>query len=286
MKVQLECYECVTKRALRLAGLMTGEPERRREIVDSMLKIFLAMRPHCSTPEISAEFNRIFAEYTGVDDYFREQKRLSTRLGLRLLPSLREMAEKSDNPFETALLLAISGNVIDYGMNPDFTLDAVEERIPQALSESFDREAARRLELEMNRAERIVYVLDNCGEAVIDRLLIERFPGKITVGVRGKAIFNDVTRKDAIDSGITAPIIESGSALPGVSRKYSSPEFLAELDRADLIVAKGQGNFESIEECGFGPTFFLMRVKCAVVSEKIGAPLNAIQIIGRNLKEL
>ncbi len=284
MKVQLGCYECVTKRALRLAGLMTEEPERRREFVDTMLKSFLGMRPYCSTPEISGEFNRIFAGHTGVYDFFKEQKRLSTQLGLKLLPDLQKMVERSDNPFETALLLVISGNVIDYGMNPDFVLEAVEERILGVFGEPFDREAVRRLEVEMNRAERIVYVLDNCGESVIDRLLIERFPGKITVAVRGNPIFNDATRQDAIDSGIIAPIIESGAALPGVSRKYCSPEFLAELDRADLIISKGQGNFESIEECGFGPTFFLLRVKCAVVSEKIGAPLNSIQIIGRNLK--
>lgn len=284
MRVQLGCYECVTKRALRLAELMTEEPERRRGFVDTMLKTFLGMRPHCSTPEISGEFNRIFAEHTGIYDFFKEQKRLSTRLGLELLPSLQNMVEKSGNPFETALLFAISGNVIDYGMNPDFTLDAVEDRIRGVVSEPFDREAACRLEAEMNRAEHIIYVLDNCGEAVIDRLLIERFPGKITVAVRGNPIFNDATRQDAIDSGIGAPIIESGSALPGVSRNCCSPEFLAELDRADLIIAKGQGNFESIEECNFGPAFFLMRVKCAVVSEKIGAPLNSIQIIGHNLK--
>ena len=281
MQVQLGCYACVVKRAIRLAGLITDDLETKKKHIDAMLKTFLGMRDGCSTPEISCEFNQYFGRQTGVYDFFAEAKKRSTEIGLAVLPKLQKVVEASSDPFVTALLLAVSGNLIDYGNDPNFVLENIEERILAVLKEPYDHAAAKRLEAEMQAAERIVYVLDNCGEAVVDRLMIERFPGKITVAVRGKPIFNDAMRQDAIDSGITAPLIETGAGVPGVSRKYCSKEFLDTLDAADLIIAKGQGNFESIEECGFKHVFFLLRVKCQMVADSLKAPINSLQIIER-----
>ena len=137
----------------------------------------------------------------------------------------------------------------------------------------------------MESAVKIVYILDNCGEAVIDRLLIELFPRKITVAVRGRAILNDVTREDALASGLDfVPIVDTGDNTPGVSLPHCSAEFLATLRSVDLVIAKGQGNFESMgEEFRDRPTFYLLRTKCAVICEQLGAELNTIQILGRNL---
>ena len=281
MQVQLGCYACVVKRAIRLAGLITDDLETKKKHIDAMLKTFLAMRDGCSTPEISCEFNQYFGRQTGVYDFFAEAKKRSTEIGLSVLPKLQKVVEASADPFVTALLLAVSGNLIDYGNDPNFVLENIEERILAVLEEPYDHAAAKRLEAEMQAAKKIVYVLDNCGEAVVDRLMIERFPGKITVAVRGKPIFNDAMRQDAIASGITAPLIETGAGVPGVSRKYCSKEFLETLDAADLIIAKGQGNFESIEECGFKHVFFLLRVKCQMVADSLKAPINSLQIIER-----
>ena len=281
MQVQLGCYACVVKRAIRLAGLITDDLETKKKHIDAMLKTFLAMRDGCSTPEISCEFNQYFGRQTGVYDFFAEAKKRSTEIGLEVLPKLQKVVEASEDPFVTSLLLAVSGNLIDYGNDPNFVLENIEKRILAVLDEPYDHAAAKRLETEMQAAKRIVYVLDNCGEAVVDRLMIERFPGKITVAVRGKPIFNDAMRQDAIASGITAPLIETGAGVPGVSRKYCSKEFLDTLDAADLIIAKGQGNFESIEECGFKHVFFLLRVKCQMVADSLQAPINSLQIIER-----
>ncbi|MBP5531442.1 MAG: DUF89 family protein, partial [Lentisphaeria bacterium] len=184
-----------------------------------------------------------------------------------------------------ALLFAIGGNIIDYGVNQDFDIESAERQILQVLDYEYDRESAAELRRRMESADDIVYILDNCCEAVIDRLLIERFPGKITVAVRGRPILNDVTREDASASGLdSVPMIDNGDGAPGVSLRRSSPEFLERLRSADLVIAKGQGNFEAMgDEFTARPAFYLLRTKCEVICSQLGAKLNSIQIIGRNL---
>lgn len=279
MKFQPGCYECAARRILRFAKMITDDNEEQKELIASMLQTFLDNRKNYTSPELSADFHRFFAARTGAEDLYVEEKKRSTELGLRLLPLLQEKVRKSSDPFLTAAVLAVSGNVIDYGMHPELELETAEKTILDSLNEPFDRYAIWNMEREMERAEKIVYLLDNCGEAVLDRLIIERFPGKITVAVRGNPIFNDVTRKEAVESGITAPFIDSGAGVPGVSRTKCSAEFIRELDEADLIIAKGQGNFESGSECRFKNIFFLLRVKCAVAAEVLKRPLNSLQIL-------
>ena len=180
--------------------------------------------------------------------------------------------------------LAIGGNIIDYGVNPEFNLLEAEAGIREVFDLPFDREACADLKRRMDQAKSIFYMLDNCGEAVVDRLLMEPYADKLTIGVRGLPVLNDVTRREAKLSGIDfAPIIDTGDCAPGVSLRHSSPEILDALSRADLVISKGQGNFESLDEEFTCPVYFLLRVKCKVVAERLNRPLGSIQIIGRNL---
>ena len=119
---------------------------------------------------------------------------------------------------------------------------------------------------------------------MIDRLLIERYRDKITVGVRGYPILNDVTRREAALSGIEGVrIVDTGDRAPGVSLRHSGRELLDAMRGADVVVSKGQGNFESLDEGCERPVFFLLRVKCRVVAERVQSPLGSIRLIGRNL---
>ena len=283
MKIQLGCYECVMTMVIRLARQMSGDPARQRELADELLGIFAERKKEFSPPELAWEYYKIFRRETGVADPFLEEKRRSTELGLKLLDEMRSHVEASSDPFQAALRLAVGGNIIDFGATPDFDIADAKKRILEVLDQPCDEQTVADLHRRMDRAKNIVYVLDNCGEAVLDRLLIERFPGRITVAARGGAIFNDVTREDVAASGITAPVIDSGVALPGVSLKCSAPDFVEALRRADLVVAKGQGNFESLEGEFDRPVYFLLRVKCAVISGLLGAPQGSLQVIGRNL---
>ena len=288
MKIQPGCHHCI-EHQLKLLSETIGKNDASKMplILKELMAIYAEVADSASPPELAALYYEYFERKTGIGDPFQREKRHSTELALRLLPELRRIVDEAgEGAFERALLLAIGGNIIDYGVNPDFDIGDAERQIRQVLDYEYDRAAAAELRRRMERARSIIYILDNCGEAVIDRLLIERYPDKITVAVRGRAILNDVTRADAVASGLDfVPIIDNGDGAPGVSLRRSSPEFLRQLRAADLVIAKGQGNFEAMgDEFHDRPAFYLLRTKCAVICEQLGAKLNSIQIIGRNLQ--
>ena len=286
MKIQQGCHKCIEHQLKLLSDAMGDNEASRTLVLDQLISIYRGVADTASPPELAAMYYEFFEKKTGIADPFRREKEFSTKLALRLLPELRKSVENAgEGAFDRALLFAIGGNIIDYGVNPDFDIESAERQILQVLDYDYDRESAAELRRRMENAKDIVYILDNCGEAVIDRLLIERYPGKVTIAVRGKPILNDVTREDAIASGLDfVPIIDNGDGAPGVSLRRSSPEFLQRLKSADLIVAKGQGNFEAMgDEFDSSPAFYLLRTKCEVICSQLGARLNSIQIIGRNL---
>ena len=287
MKIQPGCHRCI-EHQLKLLSTAIGKNDASKTplVLNELMAIYTGVADSASPPDLAAMYYEYFEKKTGISDPFQNEKRRSTELALRLLPELRKLVDEAgEGAFERALLLAIGGNIIDYGVNPDFDIGDAERQIRQVLEYRYDRAAAAELRRHMERARSIVYILDNCGEAVIDRLLIERFPDKITVAVRGRPILNDVTRADAIASGLDfVPIIDNGDGAPGVSLRRSSSDFLRQLAAADLVIAKGQGNFEAMgDEFHDRPAFYLLRTKCDVICEQLGAALNSIQIIGRNL---
>ncbi len=285
MRVQIDCYPCILSQLSELAKLAVGDEEEQHALVKRLLKLVLEADDQTTPPEFAAQFHSIVAQLSGIEDPFREVKDRSTELGLSLLPELRRIVAASPDPFEAAVRLAIGGNIIDYGVNPNFKLQDAKEKIHEVLDLPFDRKSCAELKRRLDAAESIFYMLDNCGEAVIDRLLIEPYAEKITLGVRGLPILNDVTRREAELSGITGVrrIVDTGDRAPGVSLRNSSTELLDAMRSADIVIAKGQGNFESLDEGFEHPIFFLLRTKCPVVAKRLQSPLNAIRIIGRNL---
>ena len=285
MKIDFKCYDCIFKLILELSEQLGSDGETRKRLANEMLEKFVEVSARGgSPPELLAHlWGEIRFEASGCADPMREIKRNSTELGLRLLPRLREAVRDSDAPFDTAVRLAAAGNIIDYGIFRDLDLAQAEKSILAVLEEPYDRAAAAELKRRMDEADSIFYMLDNCGEAVIDRLLMEPYREKLTVGVRGKPVLNDVTPGDAADSGIDfAPVIDTGDATAGVSFTRSKPEFLEKLESASLVIAKGQGNFESMEHLFKGHVFYLFRAKCSVITALLGCPANSIQIIPRN----
>ncbi len=283
MRVGIDCYGCIIN---QLAGLVRqAEPtvEGQRALMREFLKQVLAADEETTPPEFAACFHREVRRRTGVADPFRREKDRSTELALALLPELTaELARRGDD-FVSLLKLVIGGNIIDFGVDPKFDLARAEARIREVFELPLDLTAAARLEAALDRAQSVFYMLDNCGEAVFDRLLIDRYRDKITVGVRGGPILNDVTRRELEPSGIRGVrVVDTGDDAPGVSLRRSSPEFVRALTSAELVVAKGQGNYESLDRYE-RPIFFLLRVKCPVVARVLNEPLGALKIAGRNL---
>lgn len=285
MNLTFDCYECVLKQALLLAGQISQNDSKRREIMREMLDFIRHNAEHIVPPEMAMYLFGVFERETGISDQFREIKIKSTRLGLELLDEFRTLVNNSDDPLKTAIRISIGGNIIDYGVNPHFQLADAADEIRKVLDMPYDQAALDDLAERIRSAKQVFYMLDNCGEAVLDRLVLENIPGKVVVGVRGKPAINDVTRTEAIESGITNwEIVDTGVGAPGVLLDKAPAEFLDAIKKSDLVITKGQGNFESLESRFTAkPLYFLMRIKCKVIAEFLKVPMGSIQIIGRNI---
>lgn len=280
MLVQFDCYKCVFNQVVEMAKQSSTDDRERRQMLKLFIEDIIEHADNSTPPEMAAMFYTRFCEKTGINDPFAEVKHRSTMLAKELFPELQEMVRNSSDPFETALRTAIGGNVIDFGANPDFKLADAAEKIRETANLPLDENMLALLREKCKEAKDIFYILDNCGEAVIDRLLIDQIGAeKITLGVRGKPILNDVTRAELSDSGLSGlPVIDTGDRAPGVSLKNSSPEFLEKLASADLVITKGQGNFESLADRTGKKVFFLFRVKCPVIRMQTGALPGSLQI--------
>ncbi|MBQ8754683.1 MAG: DUF89 family protein [Lentisphaeria bacterium] len=283
MAIPFECYDCILGSLSGLVRRATDDIALQHKLMKEFLRAVADADEEATPPEFAAFFHRRVKELSGVEDFYREEKERSTELGLKLLPELQKIVQNSADPFETAVRFVMGGNIIDYGANPDFDLDTAEKAICEVSDMPLDKTAVVRLKNAMDDAENILYMLDNCGEAVIDHLLIGNYKEKITIGVRGEAILNDMTPQEAEASGYGGfPLIHTGDMAPGVSLRNSSPKFLQALRKFDLIIAKGQGNYETLCELD-RPIFHLLRIKCPVIAERTGGTLGSLYIEGRNI---
>ena len=286
MLIQFDCCDCIMKQTIQMARDLSPVQEKRWEFFGEFLKIFQRLYGVASPPELAAEYFELYAKMSGIEDGFEEIKRRSTELGRALYDELETLCVDSGNDaFINRVKLAISGNMIDYGVNPDFDLDCAEKHIREVLELPCDAEALDDLKCRIEKAENILYILDNCGEAVLDRLLLETMKDKVTIGVRGMPIINDITRKELAASALDDfPVIDTGCNAPGAPLRLISPEFRHKMENVDLVIAKGQGNFESLE--GFftaRPIYFLFRAKCPVIQKYLDVSFGSLQIVGRNL---
>ncbi|HQL22759.1 MAG TPA: ARMT1-like domain-containing protein, partial [Opitutaceae bacterium] len=203
-------------------------------------------------------------------------KQRFNRLARELLPPLAEAVAQSADSFAAAVRLAIAGNIIDLGAKSGLTEDEARQTAATALEQPLIGALAELREA-VSRARRILYLCDNAGEIVFDRVLIGQLPrGAVTVAVRGHAVINDATREDAEAAGLAelAEVIDNGSAMPGTVLADCSPEFRRRFAEADLVIAKGQGNYESLH-AERAPLFCLFRVKCAIVATHCGHPVGS-----------
>lgn len=284
MKITFECIPCLIGHAIHVAKMVSNDDEVRYDIIRKTLAqagdIDLSLTP----PEQARLIHQIIKTASGVEDPYSTEKDQSTEFALKLMPAVREKIANSEDPFETIVRLVIAGNIIDYGAIRDFDLDTAQKRIFEVFDMSVDLDAIHLLEKEMDKAKNVFYMADNCGEAVFDRLLIERYRDKITLGVRGGPILNDLTEREIKQSELDiVPYVHTGDMTPGVSLRHSSAEFLDKMRSADLVIAKGQGNYETLNEYD-RPIFFLLRVKCQIIADLIGnVKLGDLQVIPKNI---
>ncbi|MCL0035035.1 ARMT1-like domain-containing protein [Thermodesulfovibrionales bacterium] len=280
MRVHLDCFPCFLKQTVIAARLGTEDEAIQVNILKGVLDEIKAT-DMSQPPAYSTTFlHRKMRQLLGKDPY-KEVKSKYNQIALELYPEFKEKVEKSHDPLWTATRLAIAGNIIDFGI---FTAVDIVGTIDRALNNSIAIDEYLSFRDAVNKNSEVLYLLDNAGEIVFDRLLIEVLSSmgkKVRAVAKGHPVLNDSTMEDAIEVGLTniCEVFDNGSDCIGTILELTSPEFVQEFIASRFIISKGQGNFETL--CSFTPVregslhgvpqiFFLLQSKCSVVAREFG----------------
>ncbi len=277
MKSYLDCYPCFFTQAIRTSRMITSDEKKIWQILNEVSLSLPEIRFGATPPEIGREVYRIISKRTGIKDPYRKIKEKCTRQALSLYPELKKLINSSEDRLMTAIRISIAGNIIDFGANFDFDL---KKDVGTILSQDFSINHYREFCEALDKARKILYLADNAGETVFDRFLIEEINKPVIYVVRAHPIINDATREDALLAGIdkVAEIVSSGCDAPGNILKFCSDEFLKVYRSADLIISKGQGNYEGLSDED-RPIFFLLKAKCHVIARDIGIDEGSIVLM-------
>lgn len=273
MRTYLDCFPCFMRQALNAARVATNDENLQREVLNSVAKMMPQLPLSVTPPEIAQQTYKLVYKITGNNDPFRELKRIANQRALDLYPRFKDAVARADDPLLAACKLAIAGNSIDLGplsspMGPD---NITESAILSPLAIDDYAEFVKRIQ----NSKRILYLGDNAGEIVFDRILIEELRQvrelDISFVVRESPIINDATLYDALSVGLdgAATIISSGSDAPATILSQCSQEMLGLYHSADVIISKGQGNYESLSSEHVN-IFFLLKAKCQLVARQLG----------------
>ena len=278
MKTYFDCIPCFVRQTLDAARLVTNDEKVHEQVLRKVLKLASEMDMNMTPPAMAQKIHRIIRKMTKTVDPYKKEKQKFNEFALKLLPKFQKLIAESKKPLEIAVRLAIAGNIIDLGVKCSIKLDQTEKIINQALTDEFDLTDFDDFKRQITEAKKILYLADNAGEIVFDRLLIEQInPKRITLVVRGMPIINDATIEDAKETGLTELVetIDNGDDAPGTILKSCSCNMKKRFDEADLVIAKGQGNFETLSDVE-KKLFFILKAKCPVVAQRLNCKIGAL----------
>ena len=291
MLMRKECAVCILNQIIRVTDYMKLDKERSNLIFKKSLK-----RTHeidyseMTPPFFSGKIYDIVTDLTGTDDPYKKLRKEQNDLILDNIKMFRNRISGSDDPLFTSLFYSLIGNIIDYGGVEIFDTDQIFCDLDK---NRITVNEYNKLKEKLDEAETMLIISDNAGEAVFDMLFMEqikrKFPElKIIYGVRSGPAINDVIKEDAYYIGIGkyAEIVETGSTYAGTVIEHSDPGFIKIFNSADIVISKGQGNFETLEMEEEKDIFFIFKVKCRIVAEHSGLPLNSLVLgySGLNLR--
>ena len=274
MKTYLDCIPCFLRQALEAARAVTDDEHILRKVLSSVAGIVPELPLDVTPPEIAQRVYRIVADITGNRDPCYEAKQQANQLALSLYPRLKKVVADSDDPLLVACKLAVAGNSIDLGP-PQSNYGDLNSIVELALVSPLGINDYEKFRKSIGESSHILYLGDNAGEIVFDRMLIEELRQlndfDIDFVVREKPIINDATSDDALAVGLdkVARIVSSGSDAPATILSQCSPQMLRLYHSADVIIAKGQGNYESLDG-ELKNIFFFLKAKCPVIAKLLG----------------
>jgi uncharacterized protein with ATP-grasp and redox domains len=261
------CFFCFTRAFEKLIDKENISNEAKNNFTHDMIGLYYNNWNKISAPEFSRELHHILRNYTHNPDPYLNEKKENNDQVLRKFPELENIIRQSKVPFDTTLRLAIAGNIIDFAANDNFDLQAT---INKALNSEFAIDHSKQLKEAIENAKTVLYLGDNAGEIVFDKLFIRTINHpRLTFVVRGAPVINDATIDDAEYTGMkeTANVISNGYDAASTIPEKSSKQFQKYFREADVIISKGQGNLEGLFPLNDKRIFFLLMVKCDVMAE-------------------
>ncbi|WP_428353937.1 damage-control phosphatase ARMT1 family protein [Methyloprofundus sp.] len=268
MKTYLDCYPCLMRQALSAARRAGASDNQQHSILLKTMEELSAFPTGSNPAQLAYRIHQQVQQLTNNLDPYRDDKDQATQQALALYPELKKKVSQAADPLDMAVRIAIAGNIIDLGVADSYDLEATLARV---LTQAFAINDLASLRNALAQSMSVLYLADNAGETVFDRVLIETLDIPVNYVVKAGPIINDATREDAVAAGIepVANIIDNGSNAPGTLLDQCSELFRKRFAQADLILAKGQANYESLSNSS-APIFFLLQAKCNVIARDLG----------------
>ena len=275
MKIQPQCASCLLSRVHYEASLSTDDEALIKKAVKEALKtLFENFSYENIATNVSTAIHRKVYEVLGDPDPYREVKKRANEIAKSLYPFLREIVESHEDPFRASAIASIAGNSFDYGvLGYRVEEDSLKESFLKALKKGL---AIDDLDKIKGRLQDVVYITDNCGEIVFDKLFIEqlkKYGAKITLLVRGRPILTDATVEDAESANLSTmvdEILTTGTNAVGINPEEMPEKSVKKLETASLIIAKGMANYESLSDLNFRPVLYMLKAKCNPVAQSLG----------------
>lgn len=273
MRSNLDCIPCFMRQAVE-AGRQISTDEALiakalRRIASTISEFDLSLSP----PEMGQQIHRILRQEVGCADPYLSIKKHSTKIALSMLDHMSDLLMKAEDPFEVAIRFAIAGNIMDFGQASAWDDKHIKASFDKVLIQPINTNLVSQLKSTLASSSTLLILADNAGESVFDRMLIEQLPAhlEVTYAVKGSAVINDSLKADAIDAGIdsVAHIIDNGTDAPGSVLHQCSDLFIDYFNEADVVIAKGQANFETLNLVD-REVYFLTQIKCPVIAQYYG----------------
>ena len=280
MQTYLDCIPCFFRQGLTESRLVGSDEADQKRVLNKIAELIPNLPLHATPPEMALTVHELIVEVIKEEDPYKEIKKMCNDEALALFSELKKRVDNAANPLLRAVELSIAGNIIDYGANADLDLQKeldllIKQEEDRIKNESTGIFAFPEFKDAVIKGKTILIIGDNAGEIVFDRFLMQAIQSinkeaSIIYAVREKAILNDATREDALYAGINneAEIISSGCPAPGTIISLCSEEFCTIFNDSDVIISKGQGNFEGLSDVQ-QEIFFLFRAKCQVIAREI-----------------
>ncbi|BCS81520.1 damage-control phosphatase ARMT1 family protein [Anaerocellum diazotrophicum] len=290
MKSLVDCIHCYLKQAVSCMEMIKVPDEKKIEVLYNLMDFIKTLQPSDSPAYNSSLVLLKTYEFINNPDPYYEAKKSSNKLALELYPRVKEKVQRADDTLYEALKVSVAGNVIDLGIQRDFDID---KELEHAFDFGFWIDDYPLLKEKIEKAKNIVIVGDNAGEIVFDKILVEilnKMGKNVYYIVKSKPVLNDATLEDAEEVGMNriANVIESGAALLGVPKDFVSEQVKNLISTADVIISKGQANFETVDdfEDVQSNVFYLLKIKCEYLAKKLKFKQGSLVLInGEKLKE-